>query len=460
MNESTMEANTVQADTALFLMELGKPLAKAKTIKETLDNLMHQIGKVFEPLHWSLLLKDFKTGELRFTTVVGSCAAQLKGMSLRKGEGVAGWIAESGRSLIIEDARKDPRFSPRMDTLMGFTTRSIIGVPLKTNQKIFGVIELINRLNDGAFREMDLRILEAIGEYGAIAIERAYYNQALKKMALHDPLTGLKSKAAFESRLRREVASSREQDQALSLLLIRIEGLQAVNEAHGREAVELVLKDLAEVLTRCLRDTDGLFRTGADSFIALLKEADQQTAEVVRNRILHFLERPSRKPVSYHVLISIKSASGAQSASLLQMIQENAGRPALSDISRGNRDLCEGLQPMLNEEMQAAGATPRGARPPYTKQVSLPGKLVLVKSGTSTSCTVTGLSLKGLQCRFPGRRNIRPDDTVQISFLLDDRRKSPIERKAIVRHAEGNTADMEFYNPPPYDKELGFYLMV
>ena len=112
---------------------------------------MEQIGVVFAPAYWSLLLRNASTGDLKFAVVIGSGVEKLKGQALRRGTGIAGWMAESGHDVIIEDVTKDDRFDSSMDQMTDFTTKSIIGIALKTRDKVFGVIELINKLDGSRF---------------------------------------------------------------------------------------------------------------------------------------------------------------------------------------------------------------------------------------------------------------------------------------------------------------------
>ncbi|MDY7029695.1 MAG: GAF domain-containing protein, partial [Spirochaetota bacterium] len=141
-----------------FFSEIGKAITSANTVNQTMEAVMEQIGKIFAPTHWSLLLRDSKSGELKFTIVVGSGVEQLKGKVLPRGRGIAGWIAENGQSLIVEDVKKDTRFDPEIDRETSFTTNSIIGVPLKSRGTVFGVIELINKIDGTRFTALELSI--------------------------------------------------------------------------------------------------------------------------------------------------------------------------------------------------------------------------------------------------------------------------------------------------------------
>ena len=100
----------------------------------------------------SLLLIDVEKNDLFFEIAVGDKGDVLKQARLKRGEGIAGWVAENGVSQIIGNARKDPRFSPRFDDISGFKTRNLICVPVKIKEKIIGVLEAINK-KQGRFNQ-------------------------------------------------------------------------------------------------------------------------------------------------------------------------------------------------------------------------------------------------------------------------------------------------------------------
>jgi uncharacterized membrane protein len=153
--------------------DLAKTLTSTLDLSEVLRIIMEKVGELLAPKNWSLLLLEPDGEHLRFELVVGEGSAALSGSRLKVGEGIAGWVALNGESILVEDARKDPRFCGRFDEMSNFETHSIICVPLKNRGKVLGVINLINRLEQTPFTERDKRSLEAIAEYAAIAISNA-----------------------------------------------------------------------------------------------------------------------------------------------------------------------------------------------------------------------------------------------------------------------------------------------
>ena len=289
--------------------ELGKPLAKAKTIKEVLDIVMFQIGCIFQPVHWSLLLKDPKSGEMIFSVVGGINKEKLQGVRLPKGEGIAGYIMEIQAPLVVEDVQRDNRLHSRMNKYAGFKAQSIIVTPLKTEDKTFGVIELINKTSGDKFTPEELNVLASISEYAAIAIERAYYNQALTRIATIDPLTGLKNRYSLEYALgNREVMLKRYGPHS-SMMLIDINKFRQINDIKGRQAANKVLKKFALILEKTLRRVDDIFRYEGDKFVVLLSRTNSETAELTKGRILGFFDTmtPDKDGTSLKISIFVHS---------------------------------------------------------------------------------------------------------------------------------------------------------
>ncbi|MBI4690760.1 MAG: GAF domain-containing protein [Nitrospirae bacterium] len=127
----------------------------------------------------SLLLIDNNTGELFFEVALGDKGEELKEIRLKKGEGIAGWVAENGEPVIIQDVQSDTRFFKGADDRSKFLTRDMICVPVKTKDKVLGVLQAINKQSD-RFDDEDMAILSALANQVAVAIENANLYRELK----------------------------------------------------------------------------------------------------------------------------------------------------------------------------------------------------------------------------------------------------------------------------------------
>lgn len=450
-----------QFEKASFFIELGKPLAKAKTIRETLDIVMYQIGRIFQPVHWSLLLKEHQSGDMIFSVVVGSNKDKLQGMRMPKGEGIAGHIMRTGESLIVKKVDQDQRFSMRMDKRTGFTTRSIIGVPLKTDDKIFGVIELINKISGDDFTSVELQVLTSIAEYAAIAIERSYYNQTLKRIALVDSLTGLKNKGSFERTLKSRKEIAKRYGVPSSLLVVTVDKFWRIIDQYDHRAGDQVIKNCALVLKKSLRAVDEIFRYGGDKFVVLMPQTTVDKAEDAKKRILDELNAiPFKKEniIYFEVTISSMAVEVDNTRALLNFASGRLDRDMFIDSNGNIGDMEEHLQPLLNEENEERQDEIK-TKASFRKKVLLSGDYRHFSKKEHGYIMVKDLSIHGIGFETMRPHNIEPDDILDVTFTLDDSKRSIIKRKVVIHLVEGRYLSAEFYNPPPYDKNMGFYLM-
>lgn len=164
-----------------------------RSINSTLDPqrvpalIIEQAQDLLHAEEGSLLLLDEQTGELVFSYAGGPAGNQLLGQRLPSGAGVAGYVASSGQPAIVNNARADGRFYSALDSDTGFTTRSLLAVPLRGIDGIKGVIEILNRRDNAPFSEEDRTLLEAIADQAMIALDNARHfaqvDQALTRRA-------------------------------------------------------------------------------------------------------------------------------------------------------------------------------------------------------------------------------------------------------------------------------------
>lgn len=165
---------------------LERLLEISRTLSATLDlkALLHTIIEVAQELTHSeaasLLLYDEESKELRFEAAPGYQHHDLQSVAVPLDSSVAGWIYSNASPMVIQDARKDPRVYRKVDEKLGFETRSILGVPLIVKGEPLGVLEAVNKLDEGHYTEDDLAILETLAAQAAVAIENARLLQSIQ----------------------------------------------------------------------------------------------------------------------------------------------------------------------------------------------------------------------------------------------------------------------------------------
>ena len=143
-------------------------------ITETATQMMHAKAS-------SLLLLDPKTRRLFFKVATGEKKKEIKAFEIELGQGIAGHVAQTGEPLFIPDASKDPRWYREISDSIGFKTRSIACVPMKTNGNVIGVMQVIDREDGSPLKKKDLRVLAIFADVAAMAIGNAQFIAKVNK---------------------------------------------------------------------------------------------------------------------------------------------------------------------------------------------------------------------------------------------------------------------------------------
>ena len=266
--------------------EVGKALTSTLDMNRVLETVMVQIRSFFHPDTWSLLLVDPEAGDLRFEVVVGDAAEKLRGLRLKFGEGIAGWVAQHNEPLFLDDVGKDERFNRRMDDMTRITTRSIACIPVRGQKEVLGVIELINCPQTMRFEGENLFLLQALADYAAIAIGNAQQVQKIHELTIIDDVTGLFNSRHLHQALETEIHRSIRYNYEFSLVFIDLDHFKQVNDTHGHLVGSKLLGQVGHVIKQDLRLIDMAFRYGGDEFVTLLPQTPKRPGVMVARRLL------------------------------------------------------------------------------------------------------------------------------------------------------------------------------
>jgi len=164
-----MERNNRELTTLLEITSSFSVSGNSK--KELLNRLTELAAEFMNCEAASIMLVNERTDSLEFVVATGEKKNRLETISVPMGEGIAGWVAVHGKPEVVNDTSKDPRFTGSVDRESGFVTRQILAVPLRLENRIIGVLEVINTKDGRRLGNDDLRLLANIGERAATVIE-------------------------------------------------------------------------------------------------------------------------------------------------------------------------------------------------------------------------------------------------------------------------------------------------
>ena len=168
------------------LINASKTINSTLELDEVLDRILLTATENVKADRGTIYLLDEPSGEIRSKVLLGEEKLEIR---LPVGRGLAGFVAQTGETIILDDAYSDPRFNQDVDKKSGYKTESLLTTPMRNKEgKIIGVFQLLNKL-DGLFSQEDVTFLDALSTHAAIALENAFLLQeSLEKKELEKEL--------------------------------------------------------------------------------------------------------------------------------------------------------------------------------------------------------------------------------------------------------------------------------
>jgi diguanylate cyclase (GGDEF)-like protein len=195
------------------------------------------------------------------------------------------WAAKYSRPLLVG---KEP-LSPANAYLESVEARSALVVPLFVSNKAVGSLQLFSS-REGAFTAEDAQLLWVLSLVAESLLTRDYANDGLVRLAFTDYLTGLKTRGYFEQQLELEIKRSERKKTKFSLLMIDIDFFKNLNDRHGHHAGDQVLRDVASIMMKDMREVDTVARYGGEEFVIILPETGSAGAKFVAERVRRAVE--------------------------------------------------------------------------------------------------------------------------------------------------------------------------
>ncbi|MBW1736249.1 MAG: GAF domain-containing protein [Deltaproteobacteria bacterium] len=167
------------------LLKFSSIINSSLKIEDVLNHAMQWAEEFMDAEASTVYELDEEKGEIFVRIARGKKKEPVKGIILKVGEGVSGRVVQTGRPMLIRDARKEKDFSRKYDTKTGFETRSMICVPLVLRDKTIGALQVLNKKSQKAFTDSDLELLTTMSQQIAVALDNAkLYHRLEEKFEL------------------------------------------------------------------------------------------------------------------------------------------------------------------------------------------------------------------------------------------------------------------------------------
>jgi signal transduction histidine kinase len=211
------EIKTQALDSYLRLIEISRDLASTLDLDTLLDDIVRAAADITPAEAASIMLYDDTARQLYFQVATNIDEPTMRGLIVPLDKSFAGWIVTNRKSLRIDDAHQDERYFSEIEQTIDFATKSLLGIPLVTKNKVVGVLEVVNKKR-GRFTDPDESMLTVLGAQAAVAIENARLFQQSDLIAqfVHELRTPLASLSTATYLLLRPEMSREQRDQIVN----------------------------------------------------------------------------------------------------------------------------------------------------------------------------------------------------------------------------------------------------
>ena len=266
---------------AQTLFEMSQSLGNSLSPSETVSVMASRLHRLIPYEVCALYLKQGDTVVSRFLD--GEQANQFVPVPIPLGEGISGWVAQSGKAILNGNAAVEPGCPVKQDGSAVF--QAAVSIPLfDLQQQIFGVLTLY-AVSPDSFQRDHLRILQAMEAKLSLSLNNALQFRRTETDAETDFLTGLPNARQLFLRLEAELKMCRDADTHLMIAVCDLNAFKEVNDRRGHLAGNRVLSLVAEGFRNACQGQETVARMGGDEFVFLLphvteKESTQKLEEI------------------------------------------------------------------------------------------------------------------------------------------------------------------------------------
>jgi diguanylate cyclase (GGDEF)-like protein len=212
-------------------------------------------------------------------------------------------------------------------------------MPLRRDGKVIGVLTVARAAGAPSLDDTALAAIGALAAHAGTAVGNVLAHEEARRLSVTDPLTGAGNVRQLSTTLSREVERAHRFGRPLSVLMLDLDHFKQVNDTHGHDFGDVVLREFARRLSGCLREVDTVARYGGEEFAVVLPETDGEGATRVAERILEAVRsEPFGTPtVTWPLTVSIGIASYPTHGRVAAEVMRSADS-ALYTAKRDGRD--------------------------------------------------------------------------------------------------------------------------
>jgi diguanylate cyclase (GGDEF)-like protein/PAS domain S-box-containing protein len=319
------------------LFNIGATVSQTLNLEELLDSVLDNVLMVMGVEVGGIFLLDKQTSKLLLKTHRGMSpefARRVQVVSI--GDGFIGQVAKLGKPILAEDVSADSKLSWMRK--MGDGIQSFAAVPIMAKEKILAVMG-VGSGKHREFPDWEMLMLDTIANQIGMAIENAQLYEHALELAFTDGLTGLYNRRYIMEQIEREFIRAQRSKAPLSLIMVDLDELKAINDRFGHHEGDGFLKEVARIVKVNTRASDVAARWGGDEFMLLAPGTDSRSASKIAERIRTQVERYKIKLEGEEVGITVSAGivSYPAHASVVEELLKKADE-AMYNAKRGGKN--------------------------------------------------------------------------------------------------------------------------
>lgn len=167
-----------------------------------------------------------------------------------------------------------------------YKTKNCIIAPLLCQERVVGVLNLADKVDNGLFSSEDIALIELFSQQIGASIGNIKLFMKIQRQATTDGLTGLANHKRFYEILEKELWRARRYGGLITLIMVDIDNLKTINDKHGHRVGDNVIKAISNKIKGCIRQIDTAARYGGDEFAVILPNTSIKDAVVVAERMV------------------------------------------------------------------------------------------------------------------------------------------------------------------------------
>ena len=274
------------------IVEISQQLSSTYDLPMLLRKICSLAKELIDVEASSILLLDESRKQLRFAMSTNIRPSEMEEIFVPIEGSIAGWIVSHGEPRVIENVTATPNHYAAVDSRLQFHTRNLLGVPMRTYEKVIGVVQAINKNGNVPFTDQDIQMLRTLASQAAIAIENArlfqqsdFINELVHE--LRNPLMALKASTTLLARPdlpedKRSYIVDKLKQETQRLIDLTSEFLDVARMESGRISLNLTRFSIRELITE---SAEVLAQQAAAKQVNIRIEPEDYLVEADRGKI-------------------------------------------------------------------------------------------------------------------------------------------------------------------------------